>query len=99
MRILLGQPAPSLLEAAVPRTDVLADVAPIHLRAERGPEIFRDRRRRLGPVREASRRVKGSRLVERAGRASIDANTAVATIGLERRGRLQLDVGDERAEH
>ena len=61
--------APSLLDAAVPRADVLADVASVDLCAERGTVALGDRCRRLRPVREALRSVERSGLVE-IGRAS-----------------------------
>src|SRR5207248_9659629 len=47
----LGCLVPPLLDAAVPRTDVLADVAPVDLRAERGTVVRGNRPGRLGPVR------------------------------------------------
>src|SRR4051794_2457518 len=92
------RPAAALLDAAVPRAQVLADVAAVDLRAELRAVLRRDRLGRLGPVGEALRRVEGSRLVERAGRAGIDAERAGAAIELERRRRLDLDVGDQRSE-
>src|SRR5262249_4745521 len=85
--------------AAVPRADVLADVAAVHLRPERRAVLLRDRRRRLRPVRQAARRVERPGLVERTGRARVDAEPALAAIGVERRRRLELDGRDERAEH
>ena len=44
-------------------------------------------------------RVERPGLVERAGRAGVDAEAALAAIELEGRRRLELDVRDERAEH
>src|SRR5581483_11046655 len=46
-------------DAAVPRADVLADVAAVDLRAERLPVRRRDRLRRLRPVGQAPRGVEG----------------------------------------
>ena len=87
------------LDAAVPRADVLADVAAVDLRAELGAVGLRDRLGRLRPVREAARRVEHAGLVERAGRAGVDAARARAAAGVERRRRLELGGRDERAEH
>ena len=53
---------------------------------------LRDRRRRLRPVGEAARRVQRARLVERAGRARVDAEPALAAVGVERRRRVELGV-------
>ena len=87
------------LDAAVPRAHVLADVTAVHLRAHRLPVLERDRLRHLRPVGEATRRVERPRLVERAGRARVDADPTRAAVGLERRRRVELGGGDERAEH
>src|SRR5215218_7078971 len=63
----LRQVAAAFLDAAVPRADVLTDVAAVDAIFERGPVREGDRPRRLRPVREALRRVERPRLVERAG--------------------------------
>ncbi len=89
----------ALLDAAVPRADVLADVAAVDLGAERGAVVLGDRGRRLRPVGEALRRVEGAGLVERARRARVDADPALAAVRLEGRRALQLLVADERPEH
>src|SRR5204863_2130040 len=88
-----------VLDPRVPGADILADVAAVGLVAELGPVCLRDGPARLCPVREAARGVEHAGLVERAGRAGLDAERAGATVGVERRCRLELDVGDERAEH
>src|SRR6266536_275244 len=95
-RLLAGAP---LLDAAIPRADVLADVAAVDAVLERRAHLLRDRLRRLRPVGETKRRVERAGLVERAGRARVDAEPAGAAVELERRRRLDLDVGDERSEH
>src|SRR5205823_15097190 len=58
----------TLLDAAVPGTDVLTDVASVNLRAQLGAVLLGYRGRRLRPVGEALRRIHEPRLVERAGR-------------------------------
>src|SRR5207253_8282372 len=73
----------ALLDAAVPRTDVLADVAAVHLRAEPVAVFGRDGLRGLRPVREALARVERAELVERAGRAGVHAEPAGAAVELE----------------
>ena len=88
-----------LLDAAIPRTHVLADVAAVDLGLQLGAVLDRRRRRRLRPVGETARRVECSRLVESARRASVDAEPALAAVEAERRGRLELGVRDERPEH
>ena len=67
--------------------------------AELGAIRLGHRLRRLRPVRQALRRVERAGLVERAGRAGVDAQAARAAIGVERRCGIELDGGDERAEH
>ena len=90
---------PALLDPAVPRADVLADVAAVD-RASSGARYGSGiARRRLRPVGEAAGRVERPRLVERAGRAGLDAERAGAAVGVERRRRLDLGVRDERPEH
>src|SRR6266404_941964 len=91
--------AAPLLDTAVPRTDVLADVAAIHLRAELCTVCVGHRLCGLRPIRETLRRVERARLVERARRAGVDAEAARPAVEVERRRRLDLHVGDERAEH
>src|SRR4051812_22167836 len=100
-RRILGQrlAGPPLLDAPVPRADVLANVAAVDLGAEPGAIFLRRQRGRLGPVREAARGVERPRLVERASRAGVDAEPTLAAVKIERRGRLELDVRDERSEH
>src|SRR5207248_2422946 len=95
---LLWQAGPPLLHAAIPRTHVLADVAPVHLCAERCAEVLGDRVGCLRPVGETARRIERPGLVERAGWARVDAEPAGAAVRLEPRRRLELDVGHERAE-
>jgi hypothetical protein len=89
----------SFLDAAVPRADVLADVAAVHLSAELPAVVHRDRRRRLAPVREAARSVQRPRLVERVRRARVDAKRARAAACGERRRRIELPVADQRPEN
>src|SRR6476660_8514478 len=89
----------TLLDAAVPRADVLADVAAVDLRAEVLAVVVRDRRRRLCPVREALRRVERPRLVERMCRACVEAEAALTAVCVERRRRLELEIRHERPEH
>ena len=89
----------ALLDAAVPRADVLTDVAAVDLCSELLAVLHGNGVRRLRPVREAARGVERSGLVERAGRAGVDAEAAVAAVGVERRRRGELEVGDERAQH
>src|SRR5207249_6117933 len=48
---------------------------------------------------ETACRVEHAGLVERVRRARVDAEAALAAVGLERRSRLELSVGDERPEH
>src|SRR6185312_3298178 len=85
--------------AAVPRADVLADVAPVHLRAELGAVLLRDRPGRLAQVRKAARGVERARLVERARRAGVDAERARPAVECKRLRALELDVGDHGAEN
>src|SRR5262249_17828191 len=75
---------PPLLDAAIPRADVLADVAAVDLRTELGAVLGRWRCRRLRPVGEAASRVERSRLVERSGRAGVYAEPAIAAVEAER---------------
>src|SRR5207302_8795340 len=67
--------------------------------AERLAHVLGYRPRGLSPVGETLGRVERSGLVERAGRAGINAEPALAAVELERRRGLELEVGDERAEH
>src|SRR6185437_12930837 len=87
-----------LLDASIPGTDVLADVAAVDLVTQRLAVLLRDRAARLRPVGEAPRRVEHARLVERVRGTGLDAERARAAIGVERRRRLELDVGHERPE-
>ena len=90
---------PPFLDAAVPRADVLADVAAVDRRAEVLAVLLGNR---AGPLRrpgEAPVRVEHAGVVERPGRAGLDAERAGAAVSDERRRRLELDVGDERPEH
>ena len=89
----------ALLDTAVPRADVLADVAAVHLSAELRPVRLGDRSRCLRPVGQTTRRVKRARKIERTGRARVDAQPARAAVEVERRRRLELAVADERPEH
>src|SRR3954449_5653901 len=88
-----------LLDAAIPWADVLADVTAVDLGLELRAVLVRRRLGRLRPVGEAARRVERSRLVERARGAGVDAEPALPAVEAERRGRLELDVCDERPEH
>ena len=89
----------TFLDAAVPWAHVLADVAAIDLRAEVLAVWLGHRRGGLRPVGKAALGVERARLVKRAGRTRVDAEAAVAAVQSERRCRLELDVGDDRAEH
>src|SRR5438128_1226259 len=89
----------ALLDAAVPRTHVLADVAAVDLRAELVAVVRRNRRGGLRPVRQALRRVEDAGLVQRTGRTGFDAERARAAVGAERLRRLDLGGGDERSQH
>src|SRR5207253_6444754 len=84
---LTGTP---FLDTAVPWANVLADVATVDLRAKVTAVLERRRFRRLRPVGEAPRRVEHAGLVERVRRARIDAEPALAAVGVERWRRLQL---------
>src|SRR5207247_2467521 len=90
---------PPLLDPAIPRADVLADVAAVDLRAEVPAVWLGDGRGCLRPVGEAARSVERPGLVERAGWTCVDAESAVAAVQTERRCRLSLDVSDDCAEH
>src|SRR5262249_20168283 len=57
----------TLLDPAVPRADVLADVAAVDLGAQLGAVLVRYGARRLRPVGETARRVERAGLVERSG--------------------------------
>src|SRR6266516_6770120 len=85
----------ALLDPAVPRTDVLADVAAVDLRAEVLAVGLRNRRGRLRRVRETACRVERPRLVERPRRAGVDAEPAGAAVEGQARRRLELEGGDE----
>ena len=89
----------ALLHPPVPGAHVLADVAAVERGADRGAVLDGDLARRLRPVREAAGGVERARLVERPGRARVDAERAGAAVGAERRRRLELHVRDERPEH
>src|SRR6266576_2832138 len=80
----LGVGAP-FLDAAVPRTDVLADVTTVDLRTERRAVVVRDRAGGLRPVRQALGRVEHTRLVERVRWTGVDAERARAAVGVPRR--------------
>src|SRR2546430_7035684 len=58
---------PPLLDAAIPGTDVLADVAAVHHRPELGAVALGNRRGRLRPVGQTQCGVEPARLVERPG--------------------------------
>src|SRR5207253_9665980 len=89
----------AFLDPAVPRTDVLADVAAVDLGAQLGAVRIGDRVRALRPVREAAVGVQHAWLVERAGRTGLDAERAGTAVGVERRSRLELGLGDQRPQH
>src|SRR5665213_4451246 len=55
--VLFGEIAATFLNPSVPRAYVLADIAPVDLRAEFSAILLGNRRRRLRPVRKALRRV------------------------------------------
>ena len=70
----------------------------------RDPRGHPSRRRGSLPPSASSRRGNGSRRArrarsERSRRARVDAERAAPAAGVERRRRLELDVGDERPEH
>src|SRR4051794_9296692 len=79
---------PPLLDSAVPRADVLADVAAVHLHTEMLVVLLGDRVRRLRPVGEAACRVERAGLLERVCRACVDAEPAAPAVELQRRRRL-----------
>src|SRR6266571_1373343 len=89
----------TLLDAAVPGADVLADVAAVDLGLEGFAVALGRVVGRLRPVREAFGRVKRPRLVEGSRGARLDAERAGAAVERQRRRRFELTVGDERAEH
>jgi hypothetical protein len=102
MRLSAGREtllAATLLDPPVPRTDVLADVAAVGLRAELGSIILGNRRGRLRPVRETLVGNDDAGVVECARRARLAAERARTANELERRSRLDLGGGDERSEH
>jgi hypothetical protein len=80
--------ASALLDAAVPRAHVLADVAAIDLRLELFAVGRRNGGRSLRPVGEAACRIERAGLVERSGGTRVDAEAALAAIEAELRGRL-----------
>ena len=92
-------PGPALLDAAVPRAHVLADVASVDAVVEPVHDVVRHLARRLRPVGEAPRRVEDAGLVEGVGGAGVDAERAGAAARRDRRRGLDLDVRDERPEH
>src|SRR4029079_16886229 len=89
----------ALFDPAVPRADVLADVAAVDLVAELRAVRVGDRRSALRPIRQAAVGVEDAGLVERTGRTRLDAERAGAAVGVERRRRLELGLPDERPEH
>jgi NADPH:quinone reductase-like Zn-dependent oxidoreductase len=99
VRLCRSRIVAALLDPAVPWTHVLANVAPVDLGVETRAVRLGDGGRRLRPVGEAARRVENAGLVERAGRARVDAEPARTAVEVERRRVLQLGVGHERAEH
>ena len=74
----------TLLDAAVPRADVLADVAAVDAILERVHHVVGHLAGGLRPVREAARRVEHAGLVERARRTRVDAEPAAAATRVER---------------
>src|SRR5207247_2990642 len=86
-----------LLDAAVPRADVLADVAAVDDVADMLALVARNRSRALGRPREAAVRVERPRLVQRAGRAGLDAARAGAAVRDERRRLLEGHVRNQGA--
>src|SRR4029077_9306042 len=76
-----------------------ADVRALHLPPELGAVLLWDRRRRLRPVRKTLGRIDDARLVERSGRARLDAERARAAVELERGGRFDVRSRDKRPEH
>ncbi len=92
-------PGPALLDAAVPRAHVLADVASVDAVVEPVHDVVRHLARRLRPVGEAPRRVEDAGLVEGVGGAGVDAERAGAAARRDSRRGLDLDVRDERPEH
>ena len=95
-----GQVAAPLLDAAVPRADVLADVAAVDLRAEL--RAVRLRERRAAPASSttgsASSRASRPRRARRSGRRRCRGGTRRSRCRAAGSAR-ELDVGDERAEH
>src|SRR4051812_10049061 len=84
----LGGPAP--FDPAIPRTDVLADVAAVDLCAERLAVVRGDGLRGLRPVRQAPGGIQHAWFDEGIGRTGVDAERARAAAGVERSGRLDL---------
>src|SRR3954451_12222563 len=64
---------PTLFDPAIPRTDVLADVAAVDLRTERLAVVRGDGLRGLRPIRQAAGGVQHTRFDERIGRTGVDA--------------------------
>ena len=82
------------------RADVLADVAAVDAVAERVHDVLRASRPAVCVQYERQRVASSTPGSSSAsGRARVDAERAAAAARVERRGRLELDVGDERAEH
>src|SRR5262249_12068429 len=90
---------PSLLDAAVPRADVLADVAAVDLRSELGAVLLGDGAGRRAPGGGAAGRVERAGIVERARGTGLEAGRARAAVEGQPRGRLELGLGDERPQH
>src|SRR5439155_13119169 len=89
----------ALLDPAVPGTHVLADVTPVHARAQVVPEAVWDRMWRLRPVGEAETGAEHARLDDRVGRARVDAQPARAAVLLERPARLDVDLRYQRSQY
>ena len=94
------RPRAPLLDATVPRADVLADVAAVDAIPRAQPYVLRHR----PPSSASSTRGNGSRRARPARRGPRSGRRRCRGVqlpqsGVERRGRLDLDVGDERSEH
>ena len=90
--------------APIPRANVLADVAPEDVPPDRFAQLRRNRSAEFdGQIRDATPRVENVRLDDRAGRARVDTQAAVAAqvrdrrVGGANRSR-QVQRGDDHAE-
>src|SRR6185295_2898853 len=80
-------------------TDLLADVASVHMSAHRRTKTLGDRRPQLdGRVRQASIRIEHARLDQGPGRARVDASRAAAALLESLRVGFELQGGNDLAE-